>query len=215
MHSNCFSLYELVSSYLFKFCYTSPIWIVKLIVLFERAVITLSAFFHFTLRMFCIFLFPSLVQSAFLLQKLPLMVCCARKIDHLLAKFRSDLLRVLVVNKSSHWSLIFALFWPLIFRYLANHPELEPERRTNCEKQMELLRRICDEYEKEESDDAELMRNRFETISTLMVELQSYGYPSEELVGSAPPGWSVDRISGFLAIDDVSKTAESCSIVWK
>uniref|UniRef100_A0A915ACY3 Peroxin-19 n=1 Tax=Parascaris univalens TaxID=6257 RepID=A0A915ACY3_PARUN len=97
--------------------------------------------------------------------------------------------------------------------YLANHPELEPERRTNCEKQMELLRRICEEYEKEESDDAEVMRNRFEAISSLMVELQSYGYPPEELVGSAPPGWSVDPVSGFPAIEDVSKAAESCTIM--
>ncbi|VDM40771.1 unnamed protein product [Toxocara canis] len=97
--------------------------------------------------------------------------------------------------------------------YLASHPELEPERRANYEKQMDVLRRICEEYEKEDSEDAEVMRNRFETISTLMVELQSYGYPPEELVGSAPPGWSMDPVSGLPTVDDVSKAAESCSVM--
>uniref|UniRef100_A0A914RLL6 Peroxin-19 n=1 Tax=Parascaris equorum TaxID=6256 RepID=A0A914RLL6_PAREQ len=100
------------------------------------------------------------------------------------------------------------LMYPSIKQLVDSYPG-----RTNCEKQMELLRRICEEYEKEESDDAEVMRNRFEAISSLMVELQSYGYPPEELVGSAPPGWSVDPVSGFPAIEDVSKAAESCTIM--
>uniref|UniRef100_A0A0M3J7B4 Peroxin-19 n=1 Tax=Anisakis simplex TaxID=6269 RepID=A0A0M3J7B4_ANISI len=101
---------------------------------------------------------------------------------------------------------------------LEKHPELEPEKRQKYESQIDVLKRICAEYERDdqgttENAATELTKDRFETISTLMVELQSYGYPPEELVGITPPGWSVDPTSGLPAIDDVHKASESCNVM--
>ncbi|EJD75508.1 hypothetical protein LOAG_17358 [Loa loa] len=97
--------------------------------------------------------------------------------------------------------------------YIAEHSELDAETKARYEKQMDVIERVCLEYEKNESGDLEEMKRRFDTITTLMLELQSYGYPPEELVGEAPPGWVTDPQTGLPKVDDVSTAAETCSLM--
>ncbi|KAK6105187.1 Pex19 family protein [Brugia pahangi] len=97
--------------------------------------------------------------------------------------------------------------------YTAEHSELDAETKARYEKQICVIQRICLEYEKDDSEDLEEMKRRFDTITTLMLELQSYGYPPEDLVGEAPPGWITDPQTGLPKVDDISKAAESCSLM--
>uniref|UniRef100_A0A915PME8 Peroxin-19 n=1 Tax=Setaria digitata TaxID=48799 RepID=A0A915PME8_9BILA len=98
-------------------------------------------------------------------------------------------------------------------KYIAEHNELDAELKARYEKQIDIIQRVCIEYEKEESEDVEEMKRRFDTITTLMLELQSYGYPPEELVGEAPPGWVTDPQTGLPKVEDVSKAAETCTVM--
>lgn len=100
-----------------------------------------------------------------------------------------------------------------IFSYIAEHSELNAETKARYEKQMNVIERVCFEYEKDETEDVEEMKRRFDTITTLMLELQSYGYPPEELVGEAPPGWVADSQTGLPKVDDISKAVESCCLM--
>uniref|UniRef100_A0A8R1U0Z7 Peroxin-19 n=1 Tax=Onchocerca volvulus TaxID=6282 RepID=A0A8R1U0Z7_ONCVO len=87
----------------------------------------------------------------------------------------------------------------------------------------ELRSRVAFEYHhrhkllvlqlKSNKSDLEEMKRRFDIITTLMMELQSYGYPPEELVGEAPPGRSTDPQIGLPKVDDGSKAAEFCSLM--
>ncbi|EJW74620.1 hypothetical protein WUBG_14469 [Wuchereria bancrofti] len=97
--------------------------------------------------------------------------------------------------------------------YTAEHSELDAETKARYEKQICVIQRICLEYEKDDSEDLEEMKRRFDSITTLMLELQSYGYPPEDLVGEAPPGWITDPQTGLPKVDDASKAAESCSLM--
>ncbi|VDN00932.1 unnamed protein product [Thelazia callipaeda] len=97
--------------------------------------------------------------------------------------------------------------------YFANHTELDADTKARYEKQINVMERICSEYEKDESEDFDEMKQRFEVITSLMVELQSYGYPPEELLGEAPPGWARDPETGMPKVDNVSKAAEACSLM--
>lgn len=78
---------------------------------------------------------------------------------------------------------------------------------------MNVIERVCMEYEKDDSENLEEMKRRFDNITTLMLELQSYGYPPEELVGETPPGWVTDPQTGLPKVDDISKAAEACSLM--
>ncbi|KAL3997755.1 Pex19 family protein [Acanthocheilonema viteae] len=97
--------------------------------------------------------------------------------------------------------------------YIAEHSELDAETKLRYEKQINVIEHVCMEYEKDESEDLEEMKRRFDTITTLMLELQSYGYPPEELVGEAPPGWVTDPQTGLPKVDDISKASEACSLM--
>ncbi|MFH4979078.1 hypothetical protein AB6A40_005787 [Gnathostoma spinigerum] len=97
--------------------------------------------------------------------------------------------------------------------YMSDHPELDSETRVRYEKQIEVLKRMCAEYEKEDEFDLAENKLKFQRISDMMLELHSYGYPPEELVGGAPEGWSLDPMSGLPQVDDVSKAAESCCVM--
>ncbi|KAM3722184.1 putative peroxisomal biogenesis factor [Dirofilaria immitis] len=99
--------------------------------------------------------------------------------------------------------------------YIAEHSELDADTKARYEKQMNVIERVCMEYEKDESEDVEEMKRRFDIITTLMMELQSYGYPPGELVGEAPAGWTTDPETGLPKVDDVSKAAEACSFIEK
>lgn len=81
------------------------------------------------------------------------------------------------------------------------------------QKQIEILKKICNEYEKEDSNDAEIMQTRFDNISTSLMELMTYGYPPDELIGEAPAGWSLDPSTGFPKVENISEAAQSCTLM--
>ncbi|VDN45680.1 unnamed protein product [Gongylonema pulchrum] len=93
------------------------------------------------------------------------------------------------------------------------HNELDAATKARYEKQIEILESVCAEYEKEEASSAHEAKQRFDRISTLMMQLHSYGYPPEELVGETPPGWITDPQTGYPRVDDITKAAEACSLM--
>uniref|UniRef100_A0A1I7Z640 Peroxin-19 n=1 Tax=Steinernema glaseri TaxID=37863 RepID=A0A1I7Z640_9BILA len=99
--------------------------------------------------------------------------------------------------------------------YLEEHKDsLDAETLEKYEKQQEVVGRICAEYETD-VDEANQAANheRFERLGKLLVELQTYGYPPQELAGSLPPGWSLDGEGGVPKLEDPSKAAESCVLM--
>ncbi|MCP9264370.1 hypothetical protein DINM_022432 [Dirofilaria immitis] len=75
--------------------------------------------------------------------------------------------------------------------YIAEHSELDADTKARYEKQMNVIERVCMEYEKDE------------------IIWVSPG----ELVGEAPAGWTTDPETGLPKVDDVSKAAEACSFM--
>ncbi|KAK0091577.1 hypothetical protein PV326_002997 [Microctonus aethiopoides] len=60
-------------------------------------------------------------------------------------------------------------------------------------KQLDLMRKVCDELEMEKADDAnDVKMERFDKIMKLMHEMQSYGAPPEDLVGDQPNLFQMD-----------------------
>ncbi|CAI2348555.1 unnamed protein product [Caenorhabditis sp. 36 PRJEB53466] len=116
-----------------------------------------------------------------------------------------------------------------------NSAELDAETRERYEKQLNVLGKICAEFENqsdipevapetaasepapgppaegEESPNLEAAAH-FETLGKLLVELQQYGYPPKELVGALPDGWQMDE-SGLPKVADAAAATESCSII--
>uniref|UniRef100_F1L4Z4 Peroxin-19 n=1 Tax=Ascaris suum TaxID=6253 RepID=F1L4Z4_ASCSU len=102
-------------------------------------------------------------------------------------------------------------------KYIKEHAEeLDEGRRTRYERQINILGKICDEYEKdfdESTATQDEIGKRFQKLSLLMMQLQSYGYPPEELTGSMPDGWQMDATSGVPKLVDVDKAAEACCLM--
>ncbi|XP_015172172.1 PREDICTED: peroxisomal biogenesis factor 19 [Polistes dominula] len=72
----------------------------------------------------------------------------------------------------------------------ATLPSADLQRYT---KQLELMQKICNELEKEQSTDTdEAKRRRFEVILSLMQDMQTYGHPPEELIGEHPALFQFD-----------------------
>lgn len=69
-------------------------------------------------------------------------------------------------------------------------PSADLQRYT---KQLELMQKVCSELEKEKDTDTdETKKRRFDTILSLMQDMQSYGQPPEELVGEQPALFQFD-----------------------
>ncbi|VDM28573.1 unnamed protein product [Toxocara canis] len=98
----------------------------------------------------------------------------------------------------------------------ANEDRLDEATKARYEKQIVVLGKICKEYENEFDENTasqEEFNRRFQKISLLMMELQSYGYPPEELAGSMPDGWQMDPETGLPKLVDVDKAAEACCLM--
>ncbi|TKR78143.1 hypothetical protein L596_018999 [Steinernema carpocapsae] len=95
-----------------------------------------------------------------------------------------------------------------------NKDSLDAQTLERYLKQQETLENICAEYETETDDsDQAASRARFERLGAFLIELQTYGYPPNELAGDLPAGFAMDNASGLPKLLDASKAAESCSIM--
>lgn len=74
-----------------------------------------------------------------------------------------------------------------------NGTKITTEEKERYEKQLQLMKDVCQELESEtENDSAEQKRSRFEKVLGLMQKLQDYGQPPTELVGDVGPGLQFD-----------------------
>lgn len=69
----------------------------------------------------------------------------------------------------------------------ANEATLSEADYSNRVKQLDVMKRVCTEYEKEEpTDSLEVKTQRYKTLLELMQELKEYGHPPAELLGEMP-----------------------------
>ncbi|VDK48161.1 unnamed protein product [Anisakis simplex] len=98
-----------------------------------------------------------------------------------------------------------------------NESSLDSQTKARYERQIEVLEKICREYERNDFDEAtaskEEMSKWFRKISLLMLELQSHGATPEQLTGKMPDGWQVDSSTGLPKLVDADKAAEACSVM--
>ncbi|PRD20033.1 UNVERIFIED_CONTAM: Peroxisomal biogenesis factor 19 [Trichonephila clavipes] len=69
---------------------------------------------------------------------------------------------------------------------------LKTEEYDNYQKQFEIMKEICDEFEKEIASSENAKKEQFEKVLQLMQKVQSYGNPPKELVSTINPGVPVD-----------------------
>lgn len=73
-----------------------------------------------------------------------------------------------------------------------NKSTLKTEEYDKYRKQFEIMKEICDEFEKEISQSENAKKEQFEKVLQLMQKVQSYGNPPKELVSSINPGIPMD-----------------------
>ncbi|GFR11139.1 peroxisomal biogenesis factor 19 [Trichonephila clavata] len=86
---------------------------------------------------------------------------------------------------------------------------LKTEEYDNYQKQFEIMKEICDEFEKEIAPSESARKEQFEKVLQLMQKVQSYGNPPKELVSTINPGIPVDG-EGNLQIPGMT---EQCVIM--
>ncbi|CAK9832029.1 Peroxisomal biogenesis factor 19 [Anthophora retusa] len=109
------------------------------------------------------------------------------------------------------------LLYPAMKQLVDEYPEWLEEKKTTIPsndlqrftKQFELIQQVCTELEKETDGDTEKIRKkRFETIMSLMQEIQSCGHLPEELVGPQTMPFQTDA-EGDLVIPALLHNMES------
>ncbi|CAK9815130.1 Peroxisomal biogenesis factor 19 [Anthophora quadrimaculata] len=109
------------------------------------------------------------------------------------------------------------LLYPAMKQLVDEYPEWLEEKKTTIPsndlqrftKQFELIQKVCTEFEKETDGDTEKIRKkRFETIMSLMQEIQSCGHLPEELVGPQTMPFQTDA-EGDLVIPALLHNMES------
>lgn len=78
--------------------------------------------------------------------------------------------------------------------------DLKEDEISRYEKQLDLMRNVCQEFEAESSEDLDSVKNeRFQRILSLMQQMQECGSPPKELVGDVPDLASTDfsKLPGF------------------
>ncbi|XP_017764414.1 PREDICTED: peroxisomal biogenesis factor 19 [Eufriesea mexicana] len=116
------------------------------------------------------------------------------------------------------------ILYPTLKELVDKYPEwLEKKKATistsdlqRSTKQFELMQQVCTELDKEKDDDTEEMKKkRFETIISLMQEIQGYGQLPEELVGEHTTPFQIDT-EGDPMIPALLRNIESpqnCSLM--
>ncbi|XP_075139356.1 peroxisomal biogenesis factor 19 isoform X2 [Leptodactylus fuscus] len=93
--------------------------------------------------------------------------------------------------------------------WLQAHQEtLPPEEYHKYQEQHNLMARICQHFESEQSGDEAA---RFEAVMDLMQQLQELGHPPKELAGDSPPGLNFDLDS--MNLNSGSASGEQCLIM--
>ena len=92
-----------------------------------------------------------------------------------------------------------------------NRSKLSDEDLNRYEKQLQLMRQVCDEFEAESpNDSASTKQERFQQILTTMQAMQECGSPPKDLVGDVPdmgsPELDFSKIPGF------NPSGSQCSI---
>ncbi|XP_022901077.1 peroxisomal biogenesis factor 19 [Onthophagus taurus] len=88
----------------------------------------------------------------------------------------------------------------------SNASTLAQEDRLRFENQQRLMEDICKELEAEtETDSAEIKKERFEKVLSMMQKLQDYGQPPAELLGDVGPGFQFDQLG--------NPNMEQCSVM--
>lgn len=83
-----------------------------------------------------------------------------------------------------------------------NRSSLSEEDLNRYEKQLQLMRQVCDEFEAESPDDSDsTKKERFQQILSTMQAMQECGSPPKDLVGDVPdmgsPELDFSKIPGF------------------
>lgn len=92
----------------------------------------------------------------------------------------------------------------------ANEASLSEAEYSNHVKQLDVMKRVCAEYEKEEpTDSAEVKSQRYKTLLELMQELKEYGHPPAELLGEMP--FKIDE--NGLPYCGIGTDAEQCCLM--
>lgn len=93
--------------------------------------------------------------------------------------------------------------------WLQTHRDtLPPEEYHKYQEQHNLMGRICQHFENEQSGDEAA---KFEAIMDLMQQLQELGHPPKELAGDSPPGLNLD-LDG-MNLNSGSASGEQCLIM--
>ncbi|XP_076643039.1 peroxisomal biogenesis factor 19 isoform X2 [Halictus rubicundus] len=114
------------------------------------------------------------------------------------------------------------ILYPSLKELVDKYPEwlegkktsISPNDLQRFNKQLELMRQVCCELEKEKDEDTkETKKKRFETVISLMQEVQGYGQLPEELVGEQTMPFQVDAegdpiIPAFLRGMDSSQNCQ-------
>lgn len=96
----------------------------------------------------------------------------------------------------------------------ANKASLTSEDSNRYSAQLNLIQRAVSLYDEETEEDTDEVRGkRFEEMIQIMQQMQLCGQPPEDLVGSLPPGWSVDDQTGLPQVTDSQAAAESCCLM--
>ncbi|XP_065832235.1 peroxisomal biogenesis factor 19-like [Oscarella lobularis] len=71
--------------------------------------------------------------------------------------------------------------------------ELPEDQLKNYKEQLNVMNKVCAEFESEKADDDETVKNRrFNEIVQLMQKMQEYGHPPSDLIGGEVPGLDFD-----------------------
>lgn len=86
---------------------------------------------------------------------------------------------------------------------------LKPQEYENYSQQYNLMKTVCEEFEKEAGDSEEAKKETFEKVLSLMQKIQSYGNPPKELVADMGNNVPLDE-HGNLQIPGLP---QQCSIM--
>lgn len=91
-----------------------------------------------------------------------------------------------------------------------NSSKITPEEKERYENQLKLMQEVCNELEKEKSDDSpDIKKERFNIVLDRMQKMQELGQPPSDLVGEG----AENMIPTLPTIDGALQNGEQCSIM--
>lgn len=117
------------------------------------------------------------------------------------------------------------ILYPSLKELVDKYPEWLEERKTRISsgdlqrftKQLELMRQVCTELEKEKDDDTEtIKKERFDLVMSLMQEVQGCGQLPEELIGDQAMPFQIDAESDNIMPvlrRGIEQSPQNCSLM--